>query len=293
MPYSFFRQFVIPPLLVCKAVGYIHVISFQMSSLLIMLISINRFLVVKFPLQASIWLTKRRTLILLMALVLFCIVFQSYAVFSFGLVNGDRCAMNTESSAFLKVMSLLSITCNSVVPYLVVIVMNVLIIRQLKQQRKFRYSGRGKSLNQQSAQNEKDKDKMSGMANKSEEDKSTVEISDKTKDNIVDKAREKLSDKAKKKEADKAKKKEADKAKEKIADKANENMEDKINENVSSLVRKKSESRRRRTSEEELTLTLLIVTTCFIILTLPLNLRYVFFFWLLHPGLVLYLLPDL
>ncbi len=257
----------------CKAIGYTVVISFQMSSLLIMLISINRFIVVKFPLQASIWLTKKRTLILLMALVFFCIVFQSYALFSFGLVNGDRCAMNTESSAFLKVMSLLSITCNSVVPYLVVIAMNILIIQQLKQQRKFRYSGREKSLNQQSARNKKDKDKMSDMGEKNVEYKAKEKMTGNVRGKESNQAKEEILDTATDNQSEKAKKRVPDKTTDKPSDKANENIEDKINDKVSGPVRRKSESLRRRTSEEELTLTLLIVTTCFIILTLPLNLR--------------------
>ena len=103
-----------------------------------MSISVNRFLVVAFPLRCVVWLTVKKTCTLVAAIVFFGITFNFYSVFTFQLVDEKTCSNNVESSTVTKAMSLLTILFNSMIPYLVVIIMNILIIRKLKTQSDFR-----------------------------------------------------------------------------------------------------------------------------------------------------------
>lgn len=128
----------LPTSTICRILGYLLYVVLQIGAFLIMSISINRFIVVAYPLQCVTWLTVNKTCSLVAAMVIFGFTYNFYSVFTFQLVDEKTCSNNVTTSTITRVMSLLTILFNSVIPYFVVIVMNILIIRKLKIQSHFR-----------------------------------------------------------------------------------------------------------------------------------------------------------
>ena len=126
---------------VCKTTMLIFLISLHMSAWLIVAVTTDRFLAVTYPLQASTYCTVQRAKYLSMILLLVATLYNVHVLWTIHLYqkppSGHLSCSHYQSDTFMEVYyPYVKLSTYSVLPFIIVLVLNTSIIYKLWQSRK-------------------------------------------------------------------------------------------------------------------------------------------------------------
>ena len=127
----------------CELVQYITNVARDCSSYIILTFTVDRFLSVKFPLKKSLWVTRRRVLVLISLFIPVFAAMESYVPYYLELEHlwaDSYTCMAVYFKELARMTAILRLTFGFVVPAVFVAILNILIIHQLRRWHKERAS---------------------------------------------------------------------------------------------------------------------------------------------------------
>ena len=135
----------------CKTIMFLFLISMHMSAWLLVAMTIDRLIAVTFPLKTSAWCTTKRAVYTSISLLFACILLNSHIFGTYHLVyKGQRhkCSFSRDNVFMLKIFPWLKLSTYSILPFVLILVMNLVIIHKIIKSKKRRrdslMGGRGK-----------------------------------------------------------------------------------------------------------------------------------------------------
>ena len=128
-------------LLACRVLMYIVQSSGTMSSWIVVLISIERFTAINYPLKVHIYFSMKRSCILILCLVIFICVVKVYRLFSASIeVRYDIpiCLVSRPHERSNVIFSILDGLLYCLIPFCLITILNVMILKRLKSKKAFR-----------------------------------------------------------------------------------------------------------------------------------------------------------
>ncbi len=119
-------------IIVCKLLTFFARAQLQFGSYIILFLSLDRFIIVHYPLKSKIISTPRKSMAIILLLLLFAFGYNSHNYFWTKAFPNAICVAYYGSSTEMKVFSWLSIILNWLIPFSVLIVLNVSLIRTIK-----------------------------------------------------------------------------------------------------------------------------------------------------------------
>ena len=123
----------------CNFLAYLHLLFLQNSTFQVLAMTIDKFIAVKWPHKAAIYSSAKRTRQKKTGIFICVLIYNIPNLFSSRLV-GDQCLGYVDGGIFTKVYSWLSFVINGVVPFTMLIYMNLVIVRTVKSSRKMFHS---------------------------------------------------------------------------------------------------------------------------------------------------------
>ncbi len=121
----------------CKIIMCLFLVSLHLSAWLIVAMSTDRFLVVWFPFKAAYWCSGKRAKITTAILTLIIIAYNIHVFWTLGLVRHSKtgrvlaCGPSVDDYFMMKVFPILKLVSYSILPFCIVLVLNVLITFRL------------------------------------------------------------------------------------------------------------------------------------------------------------------
>ena len=125
----------------CRVLMYIVQSSGTMSSWMVVLISIERFTAISYPLKVHIYFSMKRSCILILCLVVFICVVKVYRLFSASIeVRYDIpiCLVSRPHERSNVIFSILDGLLYCLIPFCLITILNVMILKRLKSKKAFR-----------------------------------------------------------------------------------------------------------------------------------------------------------
>lgn len=121
----------------CKIIFFLSLVSFHLAAWIIVLITLDRFIVVWFPLKATTMCILSRARLATVSLVTIIVVYNVHVFWTFGLVpmrsGGRRCLpVDAYKSFTLLPFHILRLITYSFLPFVIILVLNVAIIVRLR-----------------------------------------------------------------------------------------------------------------------------------------------------------------
>lgn len=121
----------------CRLINFFFLLSLHLSAWLIVLVTVDRFMVVWFPFKASSLCTVTRARLATVALVMISVAYNCHVFWTFELSTDPRmrrayCGPIKAYSFMAKPFEYLKLTTYSLVPFLVIVVLNFAIITRLQ-----------------------------------------------------------------------------------------------------------------------------------------------------------------
>jgi len=121
----------------CKIIFFLSLVSFHLAAWIIVLITLDRFIVVWFPLKATTMCILSRARLATVSLVAIIVVYNVHVFWTFGLVpmrsGGRRCLpVDAYKSFTLLPFHILRLITYSFLPFVIILVLNVAIIVRLR-----------------------------------------------------------------------------------------------------------------------------------------------------------------
>ena len=123
----------------CKFLAYLHLLFLQNSTFQVLAMTIDKLIAVKWPHKAAIYSSAKRARQTTTGIFICVLIYNIPHLFSSRLV-GDQCLGYVDGGIFTKVYSWLSFVINGVVPFTMLIYMNLIIVRTVKSSRKMFHS---------------------------------------------------------------------------------------------------------------------------------------------------------
>ena len=129
-------------LLECKINCYFAFLSLQCATYLVLSMTVDKYIAIKWPHRAATYITPKRTKF--MIVTIFCLIFI-YNLPHFFITNiiKGKCYGYSAKSTFTKAYSWLTIVINAVIPFTLLIHMNYVIVKIVRKSRKMFGSGVG------------------------------------------------------------------------------------------------------------------------------------------------------
>ena len=128
-------------LLPCRVLAYIGQSSGAMSSWMVVLISIERVFAISYPLKVHIYFSMQRSCILILCLGVFVCIFTAYCLFS-AFINTDSdiptCVLTRPNTIGDAIYSILNGLLYRLIPFCLITILNVVILKKLKSKKAFR-----------------------------------------------------------------------------------------------------------------------------------------------------------
>ena len=136
-----FGSIITPTILHCRFTVYIIYTSSILSSWITVLISVERYIAVAFPLKVHVYCTKTRTYFTLLLMVVLTCIGLAPILYSCSVtvIDGRPCCHSNGADPFRN-MIMLSMICflYSLLPFCIVTTLNILISKRIKSQNNFR-----------------------------------------------------------------------------------------------------------------------------------------------------------
>ena len=130
----------------CKILNFLIYFSFQLSAWLLVAMTIERFIAIQFPLKAAKYATVSRAKKVSLLLLIILIVINSHFFWTIS-IHGDYCSPREDFYDFHDdIFPWIDAALYSIVPFLVLLVFNILIIRANRSAMNFRRTIRRQSL---------------------------------------------------------------------------------------------------------------------------------------------------
>ena len=142
MMYMCFHYFVVAVLKVhpwhsfeCKFIAFLALFALQNCTFLILSMTVDKYIAIKWPHKAASHSTPRRARIIVTC-VYICVFTYNIPHFFISAIIGDQCLAYGVSSVFSKTYSWLSFVINAIIPFSSLIYMNYVIVKSVKASRK-------------------------------------------------------------------------------------------------------------------------------------------------------------
>ena len=119
----------------CKFLAYLHLLFLQNSTYQVLAMTVDKFIAIKWPHKAAIYSSAKRTRQTTCGIFVCVLIYNIPHLLSSRLV-GDQCLGYVDGGIFTKVYSWLSFVINGVLPFTMLIYMNLIIVRTVKGSRK-------------------------------------------------------------------------------------------------------------------------------------------------------------
>ena len=115
----------------CKTVSFLTGISLQNSRYLVLAMTVDKYVAIKWPHKAATYSTPRRVKFILMGIIIFALIYNSSNIFLTSLVRG-KCRGYVIGGLISKVLPWIRFFVNGMIIFLVLIYMNFIIIQTIK-----------------------------------------------------------------------------------------------------------------------------------------------------------------
>ena len=119
----------------CKFLAYLHLLFLQNSTFQVLAMTVDKFIAIKWPHKVAIYSSAKRTRQTTTGIFVCVLIYNIPHLFSSRLV-GDQCLGYVDGGIFTKVYSWLSFVINGVVPFTMLMYMNLIIVRTVRGSRK-------------------------------------------------------------------------------------------------------------------------------------------------------------
>ena len=119
----------------CKFVAFAALFALQNCTYLILLMTVDKYIAIKWPHRAATYSTARRAKMITMA-VYTCVFIYNVPHFFLSSLIGKQCLAYAISSVFSRIYSWLSFVLNAVIPFTLLIHMNYVIVKTVRNSRK-------------------------------------------------------------------------------------------------------------------------------------------------------------
>ena len=121
----------------CKMLAWTFNLFSLMGIFIILFMTIDRFIVVRFPLKAPLLCTSKRARITITCVVIAMLAYTAPYFYTAGLVNNATCAAIVTKTRFTTIYSWINIFLVSVLPFTTLLTMNVYIINIIKKSERY------------------------------------------------------------------------------------------------------------------------------------------------------------
>ena len=121
-------------LLECKFLAFVALFALQNCSFLVVAMALDKYIAVKWPHRAATYSTPRRAKLITVG-VYVCVFIYNIPHFFLSSVIGGHCFNFGISSVFSKVYSWFSFVINAIIPFTMLIYMNIVIVKAVRESR--------------------------------------------------------------------------------------------------------------------------------------------------------------
>ena len=122
-------------LLECKFLAFVALYALQNCTFLVVAMTLNKYIAIKWPHRAATYSTPRRAKMITVG-VYVCVFIYNIPHFFLSSVIGGECFNFGISNVFSKVYSWLSFVLNAIIPFAMLIYMNIVIVKAVRKSRK-------------------------------------------------------------------------------------------------------------------------------------------------------------
>ena len=126
---------------------FCSLVSLQGSTYLILAMTVDKYIAIKWPHKAATYSTPRRATLIVVALQICVIIYNVPHLFLPSTVGDNKCVAYSNSSVISRVHSWLSFVLDAVIPFTLLIHMNFVIVKTVRNSRKM-FSATGKDKRQ-------------------------------------------------------------------------------------------------------------------------------------------------
>ena len=145
-----------PSLIACRVYYFIIYTSGMVSSWLVVLVAIERFIAVLHPLKVHIYCTQKRIYLMMIVIAFSSSIYSIHCFFTCAVVHetGVLVCINSGSNSFSDMITLfVSLLLYSIIPLFIIMVLNILTARKMRNQLAFRHASQRFSNHQHSSVN--------------------------------------------------------------------------------------------------------------------------------------------
>ena len=126
----------------CSIIGFLVLYALQNSTFQVLTMTIDKYITIKWPYKAAIYSTPRRTKIIAIGFSICALMYNTPYLY-LSLIVGDQCVAYGISNLIARVYSWLSFVLNAIIPFTVLIHMNYVIVKTVRNSRKMFRSDTG------------------------------------------------------------------------------------------------------------------------------------------------------
>ena len=120
----------------CKFVIFCSLVALQGSTYLILAMTVDKYIAIKWPYKAATYSTPKRATLIVVVLQICIIIYNVPHLFLSSTVGDNKCVAYSNSSVISRVHSWFSFVLNSVIPFTLLIHMNYVIVKTVRNSRK-------------------------------------------------------------------------------------------------------------------------------------------------------------
>ena len=121
----------------CKILTWLLQTFSTCSINIVIFMTIDRFVAVRYPLQASKWCTPKRAKITMVITFIVMILFAIPCIFNADIINKTSCVSFANPSRFIQMMAIINLCINSLLPFIILFILNIFIIHTMRQRNKY------------------------------------------------------------------------------------------------------------------------------------------------------------